>query len=735
VIQSSLAPIDERCFLIAGVDQSTVVDLKPGNSGENEFVYVMSQQGDGTVPLHLAKLANLKTYYAAATHTGLLYHRKVALAVRDLLKSGQTTALPTTYEPARRAVEASISDHQLQEEELFGGRAGNALTERERRLILESAFSLPRVVEPAGLPATARAQPPRQALLAGVVVGRRRQHRVDLELVSGSITDVDVRAVVLGVFQNVRPTGPSAAFNRLLDGAIDEFVSRRMFSAGLGEVFMLPTGTHPVRAQTVLFAGLGQFDQFGSQAQQLAAVNVIRTLIRAGIDEFATLLFGGGSAQESDESLENLVRGFFRGLLDVDHSHRFRRIILCELDPQRFARMRDRLYALTSTSLFDDVEVTIDERPPLAPTWVAAPPDRRDARPALLDPMYLTVRWEQQSPGDEVCYVRSALLTAGSKATVYAAVRECPLQDLNDHIATLPAVTEPELAGFGERLTELVFTGDFVDLLGRDELLGRGIILVHDTESSRIPWETICLRGTFPAVTSGLTRRYMAENLTIAKWLEQRRLDDLLEVLLVINPTLDLAGAEREGRDVARALAQLPAVRVTTRHGRAATRDVLLDDLQSGRYDVVHYAGHAYFNAINRQRSGVLCHGQEVLAGEDLVGLGNLPALVFFNACESGRVRKPVGAPPVQRDVMHSVGFAEAFLRSGVANFVGTYWPVEDDPAVTFAREFYRELIDGQPLGAAILDARRAVRDLNSKDWADYLFYGDPRFTLKRREV
>jgi CHAT domain-containing protein len=177
-------------------------------------------------------------------------------------------------------------------------------------------------------------------------------------------------------------------------------------------------------------------------------------------------------------------------------------------------------------------------------------------------------------------------------------------------------------------------------------------------------------------------------------------------------------------------LRELPAVRVTTRHGREATRDVLLEDLQSGQYDVVHYAGHAYFNVINRPRSGILCHGQEVLAGEDLVGLGNLPALVFFNACESGRVRQRV-----QDQAMYSAGLAEAFLRRGVANCVGTYWPVGDEPAVTFAREFYRQLVDGQPLGDAILGGRRGVRELPSKDWADYMLYGDPEFTLKRRDA
>jgi len=53
---------------------------------------------------------------------------------------------------------------------------------------------------------------------------------------------------------------------------------------------------------------------------------------------------------------------------------------------------------------------------------------------------------------------------------------------------------------------------------------------------------------------------------------------------------------------------------------------------RSGKYDVIHYAGHAYFDAHLPSRSGILCHGREVLSGAELAGLGNLPGLVFFNA-------------------------------------------------------------------------------------------------------
>ena len=42
-----------------------------------------------------------------------------------------------------------------------------------------------------------------------LVIGRCRQHRIDLRLVRGSIADGDSRACVLALFKDVTPTGPA----------------------------------------------------------------------------------------------------------------------------------------------------------------------------------------------------------------------------------------------------------------------------------------------------------------------------------------------------------------------------------------------------------------------------------------------------------------------------------------------------------------------------------------------
>ena len=156
-----------------------------------------------------------------------------------------------------------------------------------------------------------------------------------------------------------------------------------------------------------------------------------------------------------------------------------------------------------------------------------------------------------------------------------------------------------------------------------------------------------------------------------------------------------------------------------------------------GSFDVLHFAGHAFFDGDDPGRSGLVCSGKDVLRGADLDGIGNLPALVFCNACEAARVRKRRAKSPGNRQADRwfglrrtMTGVAEAFLAGGVANFLGTHWPVGDDAAFAFSSELYESLLQGVPLGDAVLAARRRIAAIPSLDWADYIHYGSPEFRL-----
>jgi hypothetical protein len=706
----------------------------------------------------------------------------VIQAVSDVLDKGSTNALGSRPETDRSGSTQVWTEEQFLSDDPFSGRRSGAISEREivrallsmHQTVPSSAQAPPRLT---GGPSVAAEPCDTSEKCDGIVVGRRRQHRLDIELVKGSLLDIPSRAYVLGVYDNVAPSGPAFQLDMEMNGAVSEFFSRRLFSCETGRISVMPTGHNALRADFILFAGLGQYDRFQddpASIQHLVSQNAIRALIRSGIDELATVVFGGGSGQNVARSLPHLIQGFLEGLTSIDSDHRFRRVTLCENEPTRYCELRDELYRLAATSLFDDVEVTIDEREypssglgqrrDRISTWL--PPD-------IAQPTYLTVRMEDVPQGDPSTWredtttsLLASVLAPDGKATVFAARCDIKPQDLDQHLATLDSSDLPaDLTAFGTKLAELVLPQDIRQVLAEERLLQTPLTVIHDTLASRIPWETLRIAGTAPAVKGGLSRRYMAENLSIAKWLEQRMTGPSLDILLIINPTEDLSGTEYESKLVSGALQSIPSVKTTIWRREQATKHAILDAFASGEFDVVHYAGHAFFDPDNRGGSGIICHNDEVIGGDDLLSIDRLPALVFFNACESARVRGRRGAAlretlnavarqdgddkkkPEASHIQHGASLAESFLRSGVTQFVGTWWPVGDATAAAFAAAFYRDLTElkcrsedsenDEPryatVGEAILTGRAAIQTehSDSPDWADYIHYGDPNFPLK----
>jgi hypothetical protein len=539
-----------------------------------------------------------------------------------------------------------------------------------------------------------------------------------------NITRVRARALAVGVFRDVPPGGAAGAIDRALDGALRAIWRRRLFTGRAGEIFVLPCAGRGLRAEMIVLAGLGAFDRYGAGAQQLAAENVARTLVAGGVDELATVVWGGGSGTRAAAGLRDLLVGLGRGLRDADPAGRFRRVIVCETNAARLRGMRAALPRLAKTGLLAHARVS--ESAAVTP-----------APPAAVDPIYLLV--SADAAGAKIVRVRGALLSAGGKAAVVSGTREIA----RDAWAALvgrtqsDALSEAALRTLGDEIGRQLLAEEVCGVMAR--FPERHLVVVHDTVGSQVPWEALRVAGAsrvfVPALGGGLTRRFVAENLSVAKFLEERRLGETLDLLLVVNPTLDLPGAETEGERVERLFGEATAagarrVRLVKLHGEEATRAAVRERLRSGEFDVVHYAGHAFFDPADPGRSGLLCAGREVLAGADLADLSSLPALVFFNACESGRVRRATAATLRQR-VRASAGVAEAFLRGGLANYLGTYWPVGDTAAVAFAETFYTRLLAGAALGEAVLAGRKSVKGVGSVDWADYVFYGCAEFALK----
>ena len=278
------------------------------------------------------------------------------------------------------------------------------------------------------------------------------------------------------------------------------------------------------------------------------------------------------------------------------------------------------------------------------------------------------------------------------------------------------------------------------------------IVLALDATTARIHWEMVADEAAGAAVDFnperflgtfyGLTRQLRT---TFAQLPEPPILTERpFRVLVVADPAEDapLPGAQEEGEAVAAIFdefGQQPdrRVEVVRLFGPGqATRVNVLDQLINYRFDLMHYAGHCFFNKEDPPLSGWIFTGQKVLSANELNRIDRVPRFIFSNACESGIT--PDRAD--KRTALMAPSFAEAFFARGVANFVCTAWPVDDTAALEFARRFYRGILglrgEGsfpESLHEAMREARREIARLGPggmQTWGAYQHYGDPNLRI-----
>jgi CHAT domain-containing protein len=174
-------------------------------------------------------------------------------------------------------------------------------------------------------------------------------------------------------------------------------------------------------------------------------------------------------------------------------------------------------------------------------------------------------------------------------------------------------------------------------------------------------------------------------------------------------------------------------------------------DLLSGEFEIVHYCGHAFFDAERPDRTGWVFAG-DFLSAEYLEQMRRPPLLVVANACQTTRLSEVVAQPAraraqdrssssarMPRDATLVAGLADQFFKQGVADYIGTGWEVSSKPATLFASEFYSVLFggDGCTLGEAVIRARGTLyRQRNTPAyaaaWPAYQHYGNPSRTYTR---
>jgi hypothetical protein len=159
--------------------------------------------------------------------------------------------------------------------------------------------------------------------------------------------------------------------------------------------------------------------------------------------------------------------------------------------------------------------------------------------------------------------------------------------------------------------------------------------------------------------------------------------------------------------------------RVAELSGDEATK-AQLESQQLDRFAVLHFASHAVVDEERPLRSALLLAGDGRWTAEEIYRSKLRADLVVLSACSTA-----AGAASAGEGVM---SLARAFLHAGAGATVATLWDVPDAPSPVFADVLYRQLSTGQPLGAAVAEARRELRRQGAppRAWAAYVLTGSP---------
>jgi TolB-like protein/ketosteroid isomerase-like protein len=247
-----------------------------------------------------------------------------------------------------------------------------------------------------------------------------------------------------------------------------------------------------------------------------------------------------------------------------------------------------------------------------------------------------------------------------------------------------------------------------------------------DEQLIHVPWE-LCYDGSNFLALKFRVGRQVITRYPIPDLQAQQQARGSLRVLLIADPTESLSEAEEEAEQLCALLDKVPGTEVTVLGGKGVRKVPLLTQLQD--HDVVHFAGHSFYDANDPNQSGWRLH-EEVLTASEMTRLSRPPLLVFANSCQAGVT---AGWEGDYRYEGQAFGIGSAFLLAGVKNYIGTFWVVHDEESTLFAATFYQGLTAGFSLGEALLRARHEMlrqRGWEGLIWASYMLYGDPAYTL-----
>ena len=266
------------------------------------------------------------------------------------------------------------------------------------------------------------------------------------------------------------------------------------------------------------------------------------------------------------------------------------------------------------------------------------------------------------------------------------------------------------------------------------------VMLSLSPATETVPWEwlvvegsPLCLRNPVVRSPTGVSDK--ARGLRLAR--------DPLRALLIgdagyrgpsgESPS-ELLGASEEVRQIGDLLRERGAS-VTTIEREEAVYARIVSEVQEGDYDVIHFAGHAWYQG----GEAILHFWDGMVSSSELASILNRrpPTLLVLNshvtafmpcgAALGTQSFSETSAPPgVDRPLPPPLGFMGLASRSGVAAFVGAFaGAVPDEGAKQFAVHLYQRMVAGEPFDSALHAARKATTNFTDTTGLVYVGSGD----------
>lgn len=270
------------------------------------------------------------------------------------------------------------------------------------------------------------------------------------------------------------------------------------------------------------------------------------------------------------------------------------------------------------------------------------------------------------------------------------------------------------------------------------------VVLVLDDRASVYPWEMLYNRLDHESqplvVRMGLLRQ-----LLVGQYRQQVVGAVERSALVVGDPPVKgefvpLPAARREAENVAGLLEAGGFSKVVRAIGSDA--QTILRALHSGDYRVLHLAGHGVYRyplETGQFVTGMVLGEGLFLTAVEIEQMRRVPELVFVNCCHLAQMDfmdAATQAALAQDRSQFAASLAQSLIRMGVRAVIAAGWAVDDAAAQVFAETCYASLLQGHPLGKAVLLARQETwrQYPNGNTWGAYQCYGDPDYKLLSRQ-